>query len=224
MGAEQLQLRNDTTPDIYERLFIWDTGIDACSVADRERKHLKRQTPWWCSEVWLWPEGPRPLSPTPALSSRDQMVRALERRSLISPAQPCFLPLGRTQGRKQNMVEGGIRAPQSEVTRRVGSQALAQRERVGPQSRKLGPASLVLTQHVILSSSESQPPWIKKGIRIRSLTWEQFHVGEITWNSREEREEVEQERGRGHMGIIASHFLCRSFVYFLTFRKASDVL
>lgn len=189
MGTEQLQLRNDTIPDIYKRLFIWGTGIDASSTADRERKRLKHQTPWWCNEVCLWPEGPRPLSPPPAPSVWDQMVRALERRSLISTAQPCFLPLGRTQGRKQKNGGGGegSEPPQSEVTRLVGSQALSQEDRVGHQSLKLGPASLVLAQPVILSSSESQPPWVKKEIRTRSLTWEQFHVGEITWNYWEEK-------------------------------------
>lgn len=86
-----------------------------------------------------------------------------------------FSTLGRTQEENKKWWGGGIRAPQNEVTRLIASQAISQEDRGGGhQSLKLGPASLVLTQHVILSSSESQPPWIKKEIRTRSLTWEQL--------------------------------------------------
>lgn len=116
------------------------------------------------------------------------------------PSTAMFSTSGEDAGKKTKHGGGGGSEPPK--VRWPGGLAL----RHLPKGRgwALRAGSLVLpalTQHVILSSSESQPPWIKKEIRIRSLTLEQFHVGEITWNSREEKggnRTRERERPHGY--------------------------
>lgn len=170
MGTKQLCLRNNTIPGIYKKLFNWGTEMDASSTADRERKHLKNQTSWWCNpamKVCLWPEGPCPLSPSPALSFWDKLISALERRRLISTDQPCFLPLEKMQGGKQKMVEEGVRAPQSEVTGIFGYQELSQEDKTSLWSLKLCPVCLFLKTHYVNLSLISQPPWRCGGVGLK---------------------------------------------------------
>lgn len=75
------------------------------------------------------------------------------------------------------MVEGGARAPQSEVSGVFGHQTLSQEDKTGHRGRKICPACFFLTHYVVLSSSDNSTSWNEK-VKIKSLTLEQFHSGE----------------------------------------------
>lgn len=134
------------------------SGVDASSIAGTKRNRLKNQIPCWCNpamKVYLWPEGPRPLSPPPAPFLRwDDLCFRKEEPYQHRPAM--FSTSGEDAPKKTKWW-GEASDPlytQSEVTRVVGYQALSDEDKIGHQSLKLCPASLVLTQYDTLSSSD----------------------------------------------------------------------
>lgn len=217
MGTEQLHSRRHHTSYLQKALHL---GLrDRCFLNSWHRKEPSQKSDSTvmqsCNEGLFVTRGPTsPVTPTSSEFLRwdDRCFRKEE------PYQhrPAMFSTSGEDARKKTKWWGERSGPPSTHTKWGGQgggyQALSKEDKIGHQSLKLCPASLVLTQYDIPCSSDIST-YINEKIKIRKLTLEQLHAGEMKWNSQE---------GRGGSRIgesvrlqyhTVSHLLSPNFIF-----------